>query len=40
MGFDKECDLLIDNALKRKSEREKKVFSFDTNILQSYGRKK
>ncbi|MBR4122475.1 MAG: D-alanine--D-alanine ligase [Erysipelotrichaceae bacterium] len=40
MGFDQECDVLIDNALKRKSEREKKVFSFDTNILQSYGRKK
>jgi len=34
--FSEECDLLIKNALDRYSKRSKKVFSFDTNILDSY----
>ena len=39
IDFTKECDLLIDNALKRYAQKEKKTYSFETNILSKYGRK-
>ncbi len=34
--FDKECDMLIKNALNRFAKKEKKTYSFDTNILEGY----
>ncbi len=37
--FDEECDIMIDEALKRYRKKEKKTYSFDTNILKNYGRK-
>lgn len=37
--FDKECDILIENALKRYRKQEKMTFSFDTNILSTFRRK-
>ena len=39
IGFDKECDELIRLAIKRQREKEKKIFTFDTNILKNYGGK-
>ncbi len=39
MGFDEECDLLIQNALNRYTKRSRKTFAFDTNILDSYKKK-
>ncbi|MBR2801810.1 MAG: D-alanine--D-alanine ligase [Erysipelotrichaceae bacterium] len=39
MNFSEECDKLIDLAIKRQRDKEKKVFSFESNILQNYGRK-
>lgn len=39
IDFSKECDNLIDEALKRYRRKEKKTYSFDTNILKNYGRK-
>ena len=37
--FDKECELLIQNALRRFAKKEKLTYSFDTNILDGYRRK-
>ena len=37
--FSKECDILIENALKRYRIKEKMTFSFDTNILSTFRRK-
>lgn len=39
INFSDECDELIKNALKRYHEKERKTFSFDTNILSSFRRK-
>lgn len=39
IDFTKECDFLIKNALKMYRAKEKKTYSFDTNILDSYRRK-
>ena len=39
INFSEECDILIKNALKRYAAREKKTYSFETNILANYGRK-
>ena len=39
IDFSKECDLLIENALKRYALKEKKTYSFETNVLAQYGRK-
>ena len=39
MSFDKECEYLIENALKRYRQKEKMTFSFDTNILSTFRRK-
>lgn len=39
IDFDKECDLLIQNALRRFAKKEKITYSFDTNILDGYRRK-
>lgn len=36
ISFKKECDLMIQNALKMYKEKEKKTYSFDTNILKNY----
>ncbi len=36
MDFTAECDLLIDNAIKRYRDRERLVRSFDTNILSTF----
>lgn len=36
LDFDKECDELISNALKRQAKKERKVYSFDTKILDNY----
>jgi len=36
--FDQECDKLIENALLRYRQKEKKTYSFATNILKNYGR--
>ena len=33
IDFTKECDILIENAIKRYRHKEKMSFSFDTNIL-------
>lgn len=40
VSFADQCDELIKNALKRYHAKEKKTFSFDTNILSTFGRKK
>ena len=37
--FDKECEMLIQNALRRYAQKQKKTYSFDTNILDNYRRK-
>lgn len=37
--FDKECELLIQNALRRFKKKEKITYTFDTNILDGYRRK-
>lgn len=39
IDFTKLCDLLVDNAVKMYREKEKKTYSFDTNILSNYRRK-
>ena len=39
MDFSEECELLIQNALRRYAQKEKKTYSFDTNILDNYRRK-
>jgi len=39
VNFSEECDTLITNAIKRFTQKEKKTYSFDTNILKNYGRK-
>lgn len=39
LDFTKECDELIKNALHRYALRDKKTYSFDTNILESYRKK-
>lgn len=39
IDFSKECDILINNAIKRFSKKEKKTYSFETNILANYRRK-
>lgn len=39
MSFDQECDELINNALRRYHAKEKKTYSFDTNILDNFRRK-
>lgn len=39
VDFDKECDILIKNALRRYNNRQKKTYSFDTNILKDYAKK-
>lgn len=36
--FDQECELLIQNALRRFAKRENITYSFDTNILDNYRR--
>lgn len=36
IDFAKECDLLIENAIKRYRKKEKMTFSFDTNILSTF----
>ena len=36
IDFSKECDILIDNAIKRYRHKEKMSFSFDTNILSTF----
>lgn len=38
IDFTSLCDELIDNAIKMYREKEKKTYSFDTNILSNYGR--
>ena len=39
VDFSAECDQLIKNALGRYVKREKKTYSFDTNILEGYAKK-
>ena len=39
VDFTQECDILIKNALRRYGKREKKSYSFDTNILKNYAKK-
>ena len=39
IDFASECDMLINNALKRYAQKEKRTYSFDTNILDGYRRK-
>lgn len=39
IDFTSLCDFLIDNAVKMYREKEKKTYSFDTNILSNYRRK-
>ena len=39
IDFTQECDILIKNALRRYGKREKKSYSFDTNILKNYAKK-
>ena len=36
IDFTKECDLMIENALKMYREKEKKTYSFDTNVLKNF----
>ena len=38
LNFTEECDILIKNALRRYALKEKKIYSFDTNILNNYRR--
>ena len=38
MDFESECEELIKNALNRYSKKQKKTYSFDTNILDGYAR--
>ncbi|MBR5754340.1 MAG: D-alanine--D-alanine ligase [Erysipelotrichaceae bacterium] len=38
LSFENECEELIKNALARYSKREKKTYSFDTNILDNYAK--
>ena len=37
--FDKECEMLIQNALRRYAKKEKMTYSFETSVLDSYRRK-
>ena len=39
MDFESECEELIKNALYRYSKKQKKTYSFDTNILDGYAKK-
>ena len=39
MSFKDELDQMIQNALKRDQDRKNKIFSYDTNVLQSYAKK-
>lgn len=39
IDFAKQCELMIENAIKMYREKEKKVYSFDTNVLSNYRRK-
>ena len=39
VGFSAELDQLIHLALKRVQDKKRKIFSYDTNILQSYAKK-
>lgn len=39
VDFSKECDELIRNALNRYAKNQKKLYSFDTNILEGYRKK-
>ncbi len=39
MSFTKECDELIENAMRRYARRSRKTYSFDTNILENYAKK-
>ncbi len=39
LSFNDELDELIQLALKRDQDRKQKIFSYDTNILQSYAKK-
>ena len=39
MSFKDELDQMIQNALKRDQDRKHKIFSYDTNVLQSYAKK-
>lgn len=36
IDFTKECDMLVENALKMYREKDKKTYSFDTNVLKNY----
>ena len=36
IDFTKQCDLMIENALKMYREKEKKIYSFDTNVLKNF----
>lgn len=36
IDFTKMCDMMIDNALKMYREKEKKTYSFDTNVLKNF----
>ena len=38
MDFESECEELIKNALNRYSKKQKKTYSFDTNILDGYAK--
>ena len=38
--FNDECEMLIQNALRRYAQKQKKTYSFDTNILDNYRRNK
>ena len=39
INFDEECEMLIQNALRRYAQKNEKTYSFDTNILDNYRRK-
>lgn len=39
LQFDKECDEMIQNAIVRYASKAKKIYSFDTNILENYKKK-
>lgn len=39
IDFKEECDLLIKNAIARYAKSSKKIYSFDTNILEGYAKK-
>ena len=36
IDFEKQCDLMVENALKMYREKEKKTYSFDTNVLKNF----